>query len=135
MRGPLGSKPVEVHLSFSKSVALSMSAFTLLLLACDNGMETTDNCFVNLAPITARTNVVSVGDTLTFEASLGPAECLPTGITTENWRWSSTDTLIARIDSLSGLAEGVAPGAVTIQVEHADNSSVASGAGLQVVPQ
>jgi uncharacterized protein YjdB len=112
-----------------------MSAFTLVLLACDNSTETMDHCFVNLAPITARTNVVSVGDTLTFEASLGPAECLPTGITTENWRWSSTDTLIARIDSLSGLAEGVAPGAVTIQVEHAANRSVASGAGLQVVTQ
>jgi hypothetical protein len=114
---------------------LSMSVVTVLLLACGNGMETSDHCFINLAPITARTNVVSVGDTLTFEASLGPAECLPTGITTEDWRWSSSDSLRARIDSLTGLAEGVAPGSVTIQVEHADNPSVASGTGLQVLPQ
>lgn len=111
-----------------------MSAFILLLLACGNGTETNDNCLVDLAPITVRTNVVSVGDTVTFDASLGPAECLPAGIETENWRWSSADTLIARIDSLTGLAEGVGPGTVTIQVEHADNPSVASATGFQVVP-
>jgi hypothetical protein len=104
-----------------------------LLVACSNVAETTDRCFVNLAPITARTNVVSVGDTVAFHATLGPAECLPAGITTEDWRWSSSDTLTARIDSLSGLAQGLRPGAVVIQVQHAQNPQVASGAGLDVV--
>jgi uncharacterized protein YjdB len=105
----------------------------LLLVACSGPSETTDRCFVNLAPITARTNRVSVSDTVAFHATLGPAACLPAGITTEDWRWSSTDTLIARIDSLSGLAQGVSPGDVTIEVHHAQDPHVASGAGLQVV--
>lgn len=60
--------------------------------------------------------MIGVGDTVAFHATLGPAECLPDSITTEDWRWSSTDTLIARIDSLSGLAEGVSPGDVNIEV-------------------
>jgi hypothetical protein len=104
-----------------------------MLLACSNAAETADHCFVNLAPITARTNVVSVGDTVAFHAMLGPAECLPAGITTEDWRWSSSDTLTARIDSLTGLAQGVKPGAAVIQVQHAQSPQVASGAGLEVV--
>jgi hypothetical protein len=112
-------------------VGLPILAFGLG--ACDGAMETNDSCFVDFAPVSARANVVSVGDTLTFQASLGPAECLPAGITTEEWRWSSTDTLIARIDSLSGVAEGVSPGDVFIRVEHAQDARVASGAGLQVV--
>jgi uncharacterized protein YjdB len=90
---------------------------------------------VNLAPITARSNVVAVGDTLTFDADLGPTECLPPDVKSENWRWSSSDTLVAQIDSLTGLAFGVSPGQVSILVEHADAPSVASSAALQVVPQ
>jgi hypothetical protein len=109
------------------------TGFLLLLLACGNDMVTHDECLVNLAPIAARTKVVSVGDTVTFSASLGPAECLPPGVTGDNWRWASTDTLIAKIDSLSGLAEGKAPGIVSIQVQHADNASVTSTTGFRVL--
>jgi hypothetical protein len=104
-------------------------ALALALVACDGAVEINDSCFVDLAPVSARGHVVAVGDTLTFQASLGPAECLPAGITTEEWRWSSTDTLVARIDSLSGVAEGVGPGDVFIRVEHAQDPRVASGAG------
>jgi hypothetical protein len=107
--------------------------FGISLLACSEDLGSNDSCLVDLAPITARTNVVSVGDTLTFQANLGPAECLPSGITTEEWRWSSSDTLIARIDSLSGVAEAVSPGDVLIEVRHAQDPVVASGIGLQVV--
>lgn len=78
---------------------------------------------------------MSVGDTITFEANLGPAECLPADVVSENWRWSSTDTLVARIDSLSGLAEGRSPGNVLIQVQHADAPSVASATGFQIVTE
>jgi uncharacterized protein YjdB len=87
---------------------------------------------VDLAPIDARATAITVGDTLTFKASLGPAECLPANITSEDWRWSSNDTLIARIDSLTGLAEGMSPGDVGIRVEHALDPRVSSVAGLHV---
>lgn len=105
-----------------------------LLLACNGGTVIDDSCFVDLAPISARTSVVSVGDTLTFDANLGPAECLPPGINTEDWRWSSTDTLIARIDSLTGLAEAIGPGDALIRVDHAAaRGQVASTATLHVL--
>ena len=122
-------------MSCSRLLAIYVSAFTFLLLAC--GSETTidDSCLVDLAPISTRTHVVTIGDTVTFEATLGPAECLPADVASEDWRWSSTDTMIARIDSLTGLAEGVSPGNVGIQVEHALDRSVASATGLQVVAE
>jgi hypothetical protein len=136
MRSPLGSKTnIEVHLSFSKSIAFFVSAFTVVLLACGDGTVIDDSCFVNLAPISARSSVVPVGDTITFDASLGPSDCLPADVTSEEWRWSSTDTLIARIDSLTGLALAVNPGQVSILVEHAQDPSVRSSAELQVVAQ
>jgi Bacterial Ig-like domain (group 2) len=117
-------------------MAMNPSALTLLLLACgDDNTVIDDSCFVDLAPISVRTHVVSVGDTVTFEANLGPAECLPANVDSEDWRWSSSDTLIARIDSLTGLAEGISPGDVGIRVEHALDSNVASASGLQVVPE
>jgi hypothetical protein len=134
MRGPLGSKTeIEVHLSFSKSMALFVSAFTLLLVACGNGTVIDDSCFVDLAPISTRSHVVAVGDTVTFDANLGPSECLPAALTSEDWRWSSTDTLIARVDSLTGVGLGISPGQVSILVEHAQAPSVRSSTDLQVV--
>jgi hypothetical protein len=121
-------------LTHGKAAAISTSAFAFVLLACDGGTSTNDNCLVDLAPISSRTNVLSVGDTVTFEARLGPAECLPAGVESEDWRWSSTDTLIARIDSLTGRAEAVGPGDVLIRVDHAHaRGQVASTIGLHVV--
>src|SRR5688572_8043200 len=112
-----------------------VSAFTLLLSACSDGTVIDDSCFVDLAPVSPRSNVVAVGDTVTFDANLGPSECLPADVASEEWRWSSTDTLIARIDSLTGLALGLSPGQVSILVEHADAPSVRSSAELQVVAE
>lgn len=106
-----------------------------MLLACGDDTVIDDSCLVDLAPISARTHVVSVGDTVTFEADLGPAACLPANVDSEDWRWSSSDTLVARIDSLTGLIEGVRPGDIGIQVKHAQDPSVASETGLQVVAE
>ena len=119
-------------MKFVRSLARLLPALGLLV-GCGNASETNDRCLVDLAPITARTNVVTGGDTVAFHASLGPADCLPPGITTEDWRWSSSDTLTARIDSLSGLALGLMPGEVLVQVHHAQSLQVASATGLQVV--
>ena len=119
--------------TYRRVAAISLVVFALLL-ACNGGTVIDDSCFVDLAPISARTSVVSVGDTLTFDASLGPAECLPSGITTEDWRWSSSDTLIARIDSLSGLAQAISSGDVVIRVDHAAaRGQVVSTATLHVL--
>ena len=136
MCGQLGSKTeMEVHLSFSKSMAFFASAFTLVLLACGNETVIDDSCFVDLAPISPRSSVVAVGNTVSFDANLGPSECLPAAVTSEEWRWSSTDTLIARIDSLTGLALGVSPGQVSILVEHAEARDVRSSGELQVIAE
>jgi hypothetical protein len=67
------------------------------LLLASNGTDlTNDRCIVDLASIAAPTNVMDVGDTLTFEASLGPAEHLPADVVPAEARWSINDTLVAR---------------------------------------
>lgn len=122
-------------MSFAKFMAVFVSAFTLLLLACGNKTVIDDSCFVDLAPISPRSNFVGVRDSVTFDTNLRPSECLPAAVTSEEWRWSSTDTLIARIDSFTGLAVGVSPGQVSILVEHAKAPNVRSSAELQVVAE
>jgi hypothetical protein len=105
---------------------------TIVLSGCGSETIIDDSCFVDLAPITSRSNLVQVGDTLTFQASLGPAECLPAGVEAPDWRWSSLDTLIVRIDSLSGFARAVGPGLGPIHVRHSREPSVQSNTILQV---
>lgn len=104
----------------------------LLLSACGREEFIDDSCFVDLAPVSARTKMVSAGDTVTFTAALGPEQCLPAGAEPVEWRWSSTDTLIATIDPITGLALGVSPGDAYIAVVHAREPRIASGTGLQV---
>jgi hypothetical protein len=103
-------------------------------LACNNdGPISDERCLgVELVRVTARANTINVGDTLTYHAELLLSDCMPPDIATEDWRWKSFDTTIARIDSLSGVAEGVAPGTATIQAAHAMNPGVESWADLQV---
>ena len=69
---------------------------------------------------------------MTFTAALGPEECLPAGAEPAEWRWFSGDTLIATIDSITGLVLAVSPGTTVVQVVHARQPNVASGVGLQV---
>lgn len=121
-------------MTLERSLINSSSALALVVLAaCSDTTDLDDSCRVGLASISARADTVSVGDTMTFHATLDQADCLPGGSMTESWRWSSDDTLIARIDSLSGLAEGVRSGDVVIQVRHAQDARVSSTTGLQVV--
>jgi hypothetical protein len=111
----------------------ALGAVSFVLLGCGDDLVIDDSCFVDQAPISARTNTAHVGDTVTFTAELGPRECLPPGVEPPEWRWYSTDTLIVSIDSLSGLALAKAPGLGTIRVEHARERSVQSSASLQVL--
>jgi uncharacterized protein YjdB len=107
-------------------------AAAIFLVSCGSETIIDDSCFVDLAPITPNTHSAVVGDTVTFEAALGPAECLPAGVDPPEWRWYSLDTLIVKIDSLSGLATAVGPGLGPIRVEHARERSVQSHAFVEV---
>jgi hypothetical protein len=110
------------------------AAVAMFLINCSGRSPVIDDsCFVDLAPISARTTSASVGDTVTFHAALGPAECLPAGVEPPDWRWYSLDTSIVTIDSVSGLAHAVGPGLAAIHVEHARVRSVQSNGFLEVV--
>ncbi|MFL5476365.1 MAG: Ig domain-containing protein [Gemmatimonadales bacterium] len=106
----------------------------LLLAGCEGGtIIVVDSCSGVAVFVGPHRSVLRVGDTVRLDANFGSPECVPAGLTTEEWRWSSSNTSIARIDSLSGLAEGVAPGDAIIYVHHARNSEVVSSVGLTVV--
>ncbi|MFL4992858.1 MAG: hypothetical protein ACJ8A6_11780 [Gemmatimonadales bacterium] len=49
------------------------SVVALLLVDCGSGTTIDDSCLVDLAPISSRTTVLTVGDTVSFMAHLGPA--------------------------------------------------------------
>ena len=105
----------------------------LLTLECQTGGSLLDErCLVGRARISVRTTTLSIGDTVTFRATLGRDECLPAGAEPAEWRWSSGDTGIATIDSITGHASAVSPGTSVIHVVHAREPGVASGVGLQV---
>lgn len=109
------------------------AAVSLLLMGCGTENVIDDSCFVDLAPISSRTNSATVGDTVTFKAALGPADCLPPGVDPPDWRWYSLDTQVVTIDSVSGLALARSPGLAAIHVEHARVRSVQSNGFLEVL--
>ena len=122
------------------TLRLGITAFygpilAILLVGCDAGtFIAIDSCSGLVAVvITTPRTVVRVGETITLDANFDSPECVSSGIITHNWRWSSSDTSVARIDSLSGLVEGVGPGDAIIYVHHAQNSDVVSSTDLTVV--
>ena len=107
-------------------------AILLVLPACANDV-TNDRCLgEELASVSARTTTIGLSDTVTFQAELLPGDCLPADVGTPDWRWMSLDTLVARIDSLSGVAEGVGPGEVLIQAVDRGGSDISAATLLQV---
>ena len=108
------------------------AAVSILLVSCGTDPFVDDSCFVSLAAISSRTSTVSVGDTVTFRAALGPAQCLPPGVEPPDWRWYSLDTQVVTIDSVSGLALALSPGSAPIHVQHTRQRSVESVAFLEV---
>lgn len=93
-----------------------------------------DSCFMDPAPITVRSRVLAVGDTATFSARIGePRKCLPDGLEPVVWRWTGRDTVIARIDSVSGIATALQPGTTWIMVRHLRAPEVTSSVQLTVL--
>jgi hypothetical protein len=114
---------------------LALCAGLSFVFGCGGEQVIDDTCFVDLAPISPRFATANVGETVTFQAALGPANCLPANVEPPDWRWYSQDPLIVTIDSLSGLAEAVGPGLGAIRVEHARERSVQSSAILRVLAE
>ncbi|HEX6407349.1 MAG TPA: Ig-like domain-containing protein [Gemmatimonadales bacterium] len=115
--------------------AFSGSIVALLLVGCDAATLIAVNSCSGLVAVVITTprTVVRVGETITLDANFDSPECVSSGIITHNWRWSSSDASIARVDSLSGLVEGVGPGQVVIEVRRPQNSEVMGSTALTVV--
>ena len=111
------------------------SIVALLLVGCDAAtLIAIDSCSGLVAVvITTPRTVLRVGETITLDANFASSDCVSSGIITHNWRWSSSDASIARVDSLSGVVEGVGTGQVVIEVRRPQSSEVMGRTGLTVV--
>jgi uncharacterized protein YjdB len=106
---------------------------SLVLLACGGTDISDEHCLFDVGRVSPSTARLSVGDTLRFQVSAGPPGCLEAGLEPTAWRWSSPDTLIATIDSLTGLAQAVGLGQVLIRVHHAEEPGIGGEATFNVV--
>ena len=138
--GTLGLALILPTMPAKLPLRLGITAFygpivALLLVGCDAAtLIAVDSCSgVVAVVITTPRTVVRVGETITLDANFASPECVSSGLITHNWRWSSSDASIARVDSSSGLVEGVGPGDAIISVHHVQNSQVVSSTGLTVV--
>jgi hypothetical protein len=106
----------------------------VLLLASCGSTENNDGCLVTeLAHISAPSNLINLDDSVSLQASLVRDECLPDGVEPAEWRWSSSDALVVRVDSLTGVAQGVGLGTATILVHHSRSPGVQGTLDLRVV--
>jgi uncharacterized protein YjdB len=133
---PLISRTVAAKLTLRRGItAFSGSIVALLLVGCDAATLIAVNSCSGLVAVVITTprTVVRVGETITLDANFASSDCVSSGIITHNWRWSSSDASIARIDSLSGVVEGVGTGQVVIEVRRPQSSEVMGSTGLTVV--
>ena len=94
-------------------------AVALLLAACDP----TSPAAVASIEITPSTATVAPGDTLRFRAETRNAQGVQITGFVVNWR--SSNTLVASIDLLGGLATAVGPGPATITAAVGDVTGMA----------
>jgi uncharacterized protein YjdB len=79
--------------------------------------------------VSPATATLHPGDTLRLRIS-GGARCA----TTTQWRWRSSDTAIAVVDSLEGLTRARTQGTATIIAEAVVDRNVKGAAAIVVVP-
>jgi hypothetical protein len=94
------------------------------------GMQAVD-CILLSVTVSPPSVTMHPGDTLRAAAHPPP----PCGsMVTYTFRWLSSDTTVASVDSVSGLVLARHQGTTTIVVDVADNRSVQGAMAVQVVP-
>jgi hypothetical protein len=91
------------------------------------------DCFLNGPTVSPAVATLHVGDTLPVSVKPAPAECWPSQ-TPQSYRWLSSDTAIARIDSVTGVARARKAGIATITASEVSQPSVRAAMVLQVAP-
>src|SRR5579885_1664586 len=75
--------------------------------------------------------VLAIGDTARFSATGGGSGCNSSPIV---WRWRSSDTVVAVVDSVSGLARARKAGTATIIAEDSEDRNQKGATALTVKP-
>ena len=83
--------------------------------------------------VTPAAATLHVGDTLTLSVKGGP--CPQNGATVQpRWTWRASDTIVAMVDSSSGLVRARVDGSTTIIATLVGDASVQGAANITVVP-
>ncbi len=95
-------------------LAIALCISLVLLASCSD-----DRIFVCTTELTVRVEssrqTLRVGETTTARASA--TTCGGTRSVSYVWRYASSDSAVARVDSVTGVIQGVAPGSTTIRAE------------------
>jgi uncharacterized protein YjdB len=89
------------------------------------------DCTVGSLSVSPTSPTLHVGDTLRLVAKDTPC---PAGPSTATFRWQSSDTAVAVVDSIGGLVLARSTGVATILATETQNRAVSSAAVLQVIP-
>ena len=99
------------------SAALVVVAIGAAVIGCNSdGVRECTSTIANIKPDSA---VIATGDTVTLSLLSVTGSCLPSDTKPPYLRWrlnDFSDTAVVRVDSLTGLVTGVAPGKAHVYV-------------------
>jgi uncharacterized protein YjdB len=107
----------------------------LVVVACSKASTTTNaptiDCIVATVSVSPPSATLHLGDTLRAVAKDTPC---PAGPSTATFRWRSSDTTIANVDSIAGLVRARSIGHATIIGTESGSQGVQVAMALEVVP-
>jgi uncharacterized protein YjdB len=117
-----------------KSFLIGAVAFVAMACGADRALQTNppvDSLITCLLVVAVSPASVTLhpGDTLRLQVT-GGAGCTPF----TEWRWRSSDTLVASVDSIGGLVRARSRGVATAIAEAVSDRNVKGAAAITVVP-
>lgn len=104
---------------------LALLLLTTLFISCSSD---DDERSISSIKINEKHTQLKVGDTFIFTAS-----CFPSGIISPKYKWESSDTKIAKIDS-TGQLEALSKGEIIIKVSTTAYPYISNTASVKVLP-
>lgn len=121
-----------------KSLIAFIATISVVVIACarkDSPSDATPidppyGC-VSLVSVTPASAILHVGDTLTLH-NIGSPSCRPSR--PNDWHWLSSDTLVAVVDSASGLVRAKHIDVASIISIATEDANVKGAAAITVIP-
>jgi hypothetical protein len=115
-------------------VTVMLSSAAGILWGCTSNPTNPDECNIRLAIVSPDPAVLAVGDAVTLQAELTEVTgCLPADARAGQLRWTTDDTMIATVDSLTGRLTAVQVGTATVSLLGAVTRTSLAHVAVQVL--